>query len=210
MGLIGSVLAFLGLLIHSALAEIYLNNSVWNVSNGDQIAFPLYRFFKTNKEYTLNYSVIANFTTKLIAREPFFIREISQNCNSLTPMDRTDKDDKNRLTMICNKNEFYELVIDLGTGRITEVKLVGRFEGQECLGSDWSKTATAYALFCTQKGKTGSAADDYYVLNIIDKIDFKLTLARPSGVFLHRDRTRSMLESRFGSGKYPKEGDRPP
>lgn len=167
-------MATLGLLVQTVLANIYHNNSVWNVSYGDQIAFPLYRYFSSNKDYSLKYTMIANFTTKIVSREPFFIKEITQNCKAITPMDRTQKEAQNKLNMICNKNEFYEMNIDSATGKIIDLKLMITLAGQECLGSDWSKAANAYAVFCLEKGASSTADQQFYVVNIINPIDNKV------------------------------------
>lgn len=169
MRLLGSLLAGLGLLVQLAQTNIYGNNTVWNISNGDQVAFPLYRLFGSNKDYSLKYSVIANFTTKLVSREPFCTREVAPGCKALTSMDLAEKEDPNKLTMICGKNEFYEMGIESGTGKITDSKLLAKFDGQECLASDWSKAINSYAVFCLQGLNATSAADKYYVVNMVDR-----------------------------------------
>lgn len=174
MGLLGSSLAALAFMVNQALTNIYGNNVKWQLSSGDQISFPLYRYFETNRDYTIKYRAITTFTTKIISRDPVLTKEVAQGCKAISAMDKTEKEADNKLTMICNKNEVYESSIDGQSGKVTNTNLIYKFDGMECLALEWSKSLNAYGVFCIQVEASKAADSQFYIVNIIDRATLKL------------------------------------
>lgn len=170
--MVKAIIACMVAMVGLARPEIYANNSNWNISYGDQISIPLYKLFKTNKDYTVNYSTTSNLT-KIISREPLFTREIPKSCKGMNLMDQTEVEGANSLTMICNNQDLYEVEIDQTTGKLREAVLISKFEGMTCFGADWNKALNLYAVFCQEI--KGAGTDSFYVVHLVDRAAKKVT-----------------------------------
>ena len=167
-----AIIACLVAAVGVARANIYGNNSVWSVSYGDQVSIPLYKLFETNKDYSVKYETTSNIT-RIISREPLFTREIPRNCKGMNLMDLTEAETPNRLSMICNGTDLYEVEIDQSNGKLKEAVLMGQFEAMSCFSADWNKALNIYAVFCQEI--KGAGKDNFYVVHIVDRATKKVT-----------------------------------
>jgi hypothetical protein len=172
MSLHTNLLASLAFITTAVLAGIYDEGTAWKINVEDQISIPLNKWFGTYFKDTIEFGTTSPIP-KVISREQMFTKEIPKNCKRLGLMDRSERESVNKLAMICNSTDLYEIEIDSATGKLKSPVLLAQFKGLLCVDWDWSASLNSYAVFCQELKDSG--IDSYYVLNIVDREQKKVT-----------------------------------